>query len=406
MTRVWARVKAQGGPPRCAALRLLSIPGRSHENKYFGYLLAEMERRGVEVVPPKRRPLALFRYDVLQLNFPTHQITENGFFKACLLSILLAFYLLAARVLGRTIIYTVHDVIPLRARHAWLLRVFLGFVHGLVNGYVFLSHSSRDVFAGQHPSQRGKPWVLAPHGPYQVELLTAEQRAAQRNRLGLGRTTGGRDAFLVGFLGAIKPYKNIDALRDLPAQLADGRPVHVVVAGRVEAGHEDTAARALATLPAERQTRLEHRLSDAELDCLIQAVDVVLLPYARGSNSGAALLVLSNHGRVVGSGLGIFQELAGQVGRPWAYAIDPALTDCGGYAGLVGQAAAEQPSAADRQELQSFLGSIDWSVAAHAVDRLCRSLRSRTLISEAPPPVLASTIHAEDVAAPGGSPAG
>ena len=314
MEAVCASMSRRLAPWRRAGggLRLLSIPGRTHENKYFAYLLEQVERCGVEVVAPKRKALALFHYDVLHLNFPTHQITENGFAKACLLSILLAGYVLAARVLGRTVIYTVHDVAPLRARHARLLRLFLGFVHRLVNGYVFLSHSSRAVFVQRHSSQRGKPWVLAPHGPYAVKLLTAEQRAAQRDRL-----TGGRNVFLVGFLGAIKPYKNIDALRDLPAQLADGRPVHVVVAGRVEPGHEEQAARALAALPAERLTRLEHRLSDAELDCLIQTVDVVLLPYARGSNSGAALLVLSNHGRVVGSGLGIFRELADQVGRPW-----------------------------------------------------------------------------------------
>ena len=375
MRRIWRFAKAFGiavppGAPQ-RALRLLSIPGRDHENKYFAQLLGQMERRGLQVVPPKLGPLVRFRFDVLQLNFPTHQITENGVGKACLLSMLLGAYLLVARILQREIIYTVHDVTPLRVRHPQLLRGFVRLVHWLVTGYVFLSHSSRAAFVGHHPGQAGKPWVMAPHGPYPVELLTDEQRAAQRRGLGCGD-----EVFLVGFLGAIKPYKNVDALRQLPQHLADGRPVHVVVAGRVEAGHEEVAEQALASLPAEQLTLLQHRLSDAEFNHLIQAVDVALLPYARGSNSGAALLVLSNHGRLIGSDLGIFRELAERLGRPWVYALDRQSTHPG-YAGLIARAAAEQPDEMDRLALADFLRSIGWQVAAEAVERLCLDLRSQ-----------------------------
>ena len=382
MRRLWPFAKAAAGavpnvapPSQRRALRLLSIPGRHHENKYFAQLLGQMERRGVRVIPPALGPLASFGFDVLHLNFPTHQITENRAAKAWLLSILLGGYLLAAKASGRSIIYTVHDVTPLRVRHPWLLRHFASFVHRLVSGYVFLSHSSQASFVERHPSEAGKPAVLAPHGPYAAELLTAEERAERRHRL-----AGGRDVFLVGFLGAIKPYKNIDALRHLPQRLADGRPVHVVVAGRVEAGYAEAAATSLACLPHEQLTRLEHRLSDGELNGLIQTVDVVLLPYTRGSNSGAALLVLSNHGRLVGSELRIFRELANQIGSPWVYALAPGS---GGrsYADLIEQAAAERPSALDRQDLASFLHAIDWPVAAEAVHRLCQSVRSGSMWS-------------------------
>lgn len=381
----WSLAKAPGAGalPSVAsqrhrrALRVLSIPGRDHENKFFAQLLGQMEHRGLQIVQPRLGPLVWFRYDVLHLNFPTHQITENGAAKACLLSMLLGAYLVLARVLQRDIIYTMHDVVPLRLRHPPLLKGFVRLVHWLVAGYVFLSHSSRTAFVAQNPGQASKPWVMAPHGPYAVKLLTAEQRARQRRRLGCSD-----DGFLVGFLGAIKPYKNVDALRQLPQRLADGRLVHIVVAGRVEAGHEELAARALASLPARELTLLQHRLSDAEFDELIQTVDVVLLPYARGSNSGAALLVLSNYGRLVGSELEIFRELAGQVGSPWVYALDRQSAHCGSYADLIGRAAGEQPGETDRRALASFLTSIDWQVAAAAVERLCLELRTRPVLGQ------------------------
>ncbi len=383
MRRVWPSAETFGAgtlpggapQPRKRALRLLSIPGRNHENKYFAQLLGHMERRGLQIVQPKLGALAWFRYDVLHLNFPTHHITENGAAKACLLSMLLGAYLLAARILRRDIIYTVHDVTPLRVRHPKLLEGFIGLVHWLVTGYVFLSHSSRAAFAKQNLRQASKPWVMAPHGPYAVQRLTAEERAVQRRLL-----CPREDVFLVGFLGAIKPYKNVDALRQVPQRLPDGRLVHVVVAGRVEAGHDDQAARALASLPAKQLTLLQHRLSDAEFNHLIQTVDVVLLPYARGSNSGAALLVLSNHGRLIGSELGMFRELSDQLGSPWVYALDRQSANCGSYADLIGRAAGEQPCARDRLALGAFLASIDWPVAAEAVDRLCLGLRSRPTI--------------------------
>ena len=357
---------APGGP-----VRLLSIPGRGHENKYFAKLLGALEQRGIRIVGPQMRELLLFRYDVLQLNFPTHQITENGLVKAAFLSLLFAAYLLAARALQRTIIYTVHDVVPLRSRHRRLLGLFLRFIHSMADGFVFLSHSSRRLFAahyGQHHHR--KPWVLAPHAPYEATLLTPQDRAASRRQLA-------RDSnvFMVGFLGAIKPYKNIQALQQLPAYLPDGRPVHVVVAGRVEPGHEAAVAHALRSIPPHRLTRIDQRLTDAALNRLIQAVDMVLLPYAAGSNSGAALLVLSNRGRLAGSDLGLFRELAEQVGAPWAYALDGSPSRS--YRDLIVRAAQETPTERDRLVLAAYLASIDCSVAAEAIERLCRGLLGR-----------------------------
>ncbi len=338
--------------------RVLSIPGRSHENTYFELMAAALEEHGVEIVQPTARNLACFAYDTLGLNFPTHYITENSAPRAALFSLLLGCYFLIARLLGRKIVYTVHDVVPLRPRHDFLLWPFLRLTHQLSNAFIFLSRSSRASFERRFPRDAGKQWVLAPHGPYETSLLPASERLVQRHAL-----LGENGAFVVGFLGSIKPYKNIQALGALPSQIDGGRPVHLLVAGLVERGYEAAVQAVLEARPAGTVTRLDQRLSDEEFDRLIQIVDAVILPYDRGSNSGLAMLVLSNEARLIGSDLPIFQELAQAVGPPWVYSSGVAGAP-GGLADIVQHVAAREIVEADRQRLRGYLRSVSYSETA------------------------------------------
>ena len=68
-----------------------------------------------------------------------------------------------------------------------------------------------------------------------------------------------------------------------------------------------------------RAIRRDGALSDVDLDLLIRCVDLVFLPYRQGWNSGLATLVLCNHGRVVGSDLPVFSDMADAFGAPWVY---------------------------------------------------------------------------------------
>jgi glycosyltransferase involved in cell wall biosynthesis len=170
-------------------------------------------------------------------------------------------------------------------------------------------------------------------------MMSPRERSDLRRSL-IGET----DAFVVGFLGRIKPYKNIDAIRQLPAALGDGRPVYIVVAGSVERGFENHVKTVSGSVSPERLRRIDTPLSDSQLDQLIQGVDVVFLPYTRGFNSGAALLVLSNRSRMLCSDLPIFRELESAVDHPWVYTFRTA-PDC------------VQVSLADRLEEAALAGS-------------------------------------------------
>ena len=355
-------------PPtgRLPPLRLFSLPGRGHENRYFDLMLNALEARGIRVVPTDMRRLLLLRFDILHLNFPTHYVTQSGPFKAAASSALFAGVFLLARLFRRRIVYTVHDVAPLSVRNKWLLWRYYAFVCRCVDGYIFLSASSRVSFLKRFADQAGKPWALAPHGPYPAELLSASERAERHNAI------AGIGALLVGFLGIVKPYKNVAALARLPEWLADGRRVHLVVAGPAEAGHEAAVEAALAKRSPSGVTRLPARLSNRELDLLVQSVDVVVLPYQLGSNSGAALLVLSNRGRLIGSSLPIFRDLAEEVGAPWVLVSEDTLE---GWQCALEQVAADAPDTADRSRLDHYLQTHSFAAGADAIVSLYEAVQ-------------------------------
>jgi beta-1,4-mannosyltransferase len=351
-------------------VRVLSIPGRSHENRYFALLANAMEQSGCEIIMPEPLRLLQFDYDVLHLNFPTHYISENNTVLAWCYSALLGGYLILARLLGRKIAYTVHDVVPFRSRHVLLSKRFLQLTHRLTELFIFLSTSSREAFVDHYPADVGKPWILALHGPYPVTKLTVVERAQGRRKI-----LGDNEAFLVGFLGSIKPYKNIGAVLALPANVVDGRAVRVVVAGRAEAGTEADVAAVLDAMPPGQLIRIVDPLSDRDLDGLMQCVDVVLLPYVKGTNSGVALLVLSNGARLIGSDLAIFQELARTVGPPWVHSVGT-----GGILTLPDaiEAVAGQPiTAADQAFLEGYLEQISFAAAAEIITTAFTRLLNR-----------------------------
>ena len=73
--------------------------------------------------------------------------------------------------------------------------------------------------------------------------------------------------------------------------------------------------------------RLPEYLSNERMAELMQAVDVVLLPYTWGWNSGAVAFAVSCHARLLCSDLPMFRELAEQLGPPWVYVYDHTAAD-------------------------------------------------------------------------------
>jgi glycosyltransferase involved in cell wall biosynthesis len=267
-----------------------------------------------------------FKFDVLHIHWPEFYVTLKPFYIALVLAPSILLYMIVTKLLHKKIVWTVHDVTPARVRHSRLLHLYLFCVRVLVDAYVFISPSSEAEFKQKFPQARKKPAWHVPHGPYPVSATSPECLAEMRERL-----SGGANCLLVGFLGDIRPYKNPEVLAYLPRQDSIGREVKVVVAGVADPG--DPAADlleievSLSRVPLRQLVRIRERLTDNRLADMIRAVDVVFLPYLRGSNSGFGMLVLSCGQRLLCSALPMFRDLTNCLGPPWVYVFDHRAKD-------------------------------------------------------------------------------
>jgi len=298
-------------------VKVFSIPGRMSTTRYVALFCRGLEDAGVEVVDLHEPCVWRLGFDVINIHFPVHYISERSLpYSLCRSLLSLAFYLTAKFIGGIKLVYTVHDVTPFRPRSGWLLWPTLNLIHALTDGYMFLSASSREEFIRHFPREQHKPWVRIDHSAFPVVLREKGMSTCREALLSCDRP-----AFLVGFLGLIKDYKGLEFLPLLPSQLEDGTPVRLVIAGKVDKTYR-LFAEPILTLLEKTSFRIDKRLTDDELEALIQAVDVVVLPYTRGWNSGMAMLVLSLHARILATCRPLFLELRHTLGAPWVYTFD------------------------------------------------------------------------------------
>ncbi len=267
---------ADGGCAPGGADGLPSAAARAAEDAATAHRRGEGTRRallGLELALHLRRR----RYDLVWTQWP--DIYGTAFWRTC-------------RALGLPLAHTVHNPVPHDSAGSELpalRRVYpacdLLFVH---------SEQARGEFEGLFPDLCGRV-AVSRHGLYTTYPRCPAARAARRSELGLVE-----GAAVVLICGGIRPYKNLDAL---VAALADPRCARavLVVAGE-ESGYGGTPAadpldrtRRLAREAgvAERVRLIPRFLRARELAELLEAADVLALPYRKGYGSGLLLLGMS-----------------------------------------------------------------------------------------------------------------
>lgn len=374
------RTEARDRPPALPPIRVLSLPGRG-PHPYVDAFCDALERAGMHIVDARSRAARTFRFDILQVHFPEHYVTERSAGSAALNAVALLVFAAMAKLLGKKIVWTVHDVLPSRRRHTWLLWPYLWCMRALTNAYVFMSRASEPQFFAAY--RRPKRAVIAhvAHGSFDIQLMPPARRDALRRDL-----AGSEDCLLVGFIGEIRPYKNIETLALLPRMDPTGRPIKFLIAGLPHHAYDPAIVEAsLAGIAPGRIVRLAERPSDQRIAELVQVVDIVLLPYTLGWNSGAALIALSCHARILCSALPMFCELAEQPGAPWAYVYDHRAKDVPAalWASLRSMTQDKlDPDASER--LRRFLASTSFAEGAKRYLELYTSLTRPAAASKEP----------------------
>ena len=224
-----------------------------------------------------------------------------------------------ARRRGTRVVWMVHNLHPHEVRHPRLLRAYRWGVNRLVDGTVNLSHAGADDVRATYPVLARRPAFVVPHAEYTGAYPPMPDREAERARLGVPP-----ESPLLLFFGQIRAYKGTHELLDAFAGWA--RPdARLIVAGRPSGD----AIRDELTAVAARDPRIDLRpgfVDHDEVPALFAPCDLVVLPYRRILNSGAALLALSLARPVLVPASPQFAELGRGVGPGWVLEYDGPLT--------------------------------------------------------------------------------
>ncbi|MCK5379148.1 MAG: glycosyltransferase family 4 protein [Acidobacteria bacterium] len=131
------------------------------------------------------------------------------------------------------------------------------------------------------------------------------QREAARFRMDIGPTER-----LALFLGLIRPYKGVDVLLEAFGRLPEDSRWRLVVAGEPWGGLDKALSAQVEALNLDDRVRLRFGwVPEAEVDQLLGAADVLILPYRSGTQSAVAPMALSRGLPVVSTDIGGLGEV-------------------------------------------------------------------------------------------------
>lgn len=345
-------------------MTVVFVPDYTGGNPYQGNLATALEEDvllgGVDGALPVVR--ALWSRDVSVVHYHwVNQYFHGETRRARALSLLLfAVQVLAVRLSGAVVVWTVHNV---RLHEATYPRLEYWFKRWFVRSetcdrlVVHCEAVVDDVIDEFDLSQSVRDRIdVVPHGhyldDYPDELSAAEARAD------LGLEDAGT-VFL--FFGLIRRYKGVTDLVEAfgEASIAGS---HLLVAGnpQTDALAADLDRRVGAT---DRTTAVFEFVPDDEIQRYMNAADVVVLPFRETTTSGSAVLAMSFGRALVVPRLGCLPELVDEAG---AVAYDP--NDPDGLRDALRRAASRDTDAMgthNRERVAQF----DWPTIARATER-------------------------------------
>lgn len=304
---------APGTAAPAAPLRVLVIPDYGAHNPYQRLLADALARHGVTAIggrPGRRRPLPILaawrragRPPVIHLHWTHEYLKGRGTGPSRLSRLRLALQLDWLRRRGVRVVWTIHNIAghdrprdpaEMSAQRDTLRRVDAAIAHCAA------ARAAAIGAWGLTPAEAERIAVV-PHGSYAGVHPPGPGRAAARARLGLPAAGP-----VLLFLGVVRPYKGIEALVGALAALPDP-DLRLVIAGEQKDAALGTALAAAAAADPRIVLRPGY-VPDGDVGLLMDAADVVALPFRDILTSGSAILALTFGRPVVAPARGCLPE--------------------------------------------------------------------------------------------------
>jgi beta-1,4-mannosyltransferase len=296
---------ADGRPPA----RVLAWPAfrKQAANPYGALLAAAIRKQGVVIDDWTPLRALVRRVDLWHVHHPDTVVYPRNTLHSALGTAVFAVLLYLAHWRGIRILWTVHDLDSNDGLHpwleAWLWRYFLP----RVDAFTCLTEGSLQLARERFPQLRGVPGYTITHGHYRDAYPNEMSQEQAREALGLPP-----QAKVLLYFGLIRPYKNVPHLIDTFRQLKDPDLILLVVGKLYDAKEEQAVRERADGCP---RVRLELRwIPPEQVQKYFAASDLVVLPYRRVLNSGAAMLALTFARPVLVPDLGNMREQQEKLG--------------------------------------------------------------------------------------------
>lgn len=291
-------------------LSVLMLPDYSGSNPYQHELQSGLEANGISVtisnsigmfavltavLAQERRP------DVVHLHWLEPFTINDSQLLTILSGFRLTIELVILRILGVTVIWTIHNLVEHRQRAPQLERAIKHIVVRLCHGSIVHCTAAREAAIREYrlPRRVENKFSVIPHGHYIDVYPNDRSSESAKNRLEIPF-----DESTVVFLyfGLIRPYKNvsglIEAFKNLENEharlLIVGNPLH----DSLEMGIRDRCA------DDDRIHTVLEYVPDDEIQDYMNATDAVVLPFEKVLTSGSALLAMSFGNAVIAPEIG------------------------------------------------------------------------------------------------------
>jgi beta-1,4-mannosyltransferase len=188
------------------------------------------------------------------------------------------------RARGVKIVWTLHDFQNHDTAHVGIESAASKYLYKKVDDLIVHGRSAKEMAEANWGS--GCPISIIPHGNYIDSYPNSIGREAARNAFGFCASE-----FVYLFLGLIRPYKGVIEMIEAFKRTA-AENSRLIIAGRAVGDKMGAEVEAL----AQGDSRIRYNpgfVEVCDVQCYMNAADVVVLPYKRILTSGAAILAMS-----------------------------------------------------------------------------------------------------------------
>lgn len=295
-------------------MKIAVFPIDSQNNKFLDIFISCMRRSGAEIFSYKdifKKGGSFRSIDAVMLNW--YENTGKKGFQCLRHHFKKIAKILLLKVFGCKIVYVLHNKTPHDFPVSPLIRWLITFYCCIADRVILLSESSESVlvdYIGRKAAERRR--FVIPHPNYIGAYPLPPKDYAPAHRFPPNK-------LILLFVGAVRPYKNIELIIDF-AKKNQELAVHFVVAGKPNTGSYAEKLMGLASsLP--NVTLMQQYISDNELVSLIACCDALILPYniVSSMNSGVAILAFSNRKTVICPEIATIQDYPEELVYSYSY---------------------------------------------------------------------------------------